>query len=748
MTKPIAIWTLVLILAISAASVWLSTGLKFDYDFEDFFPAKDSSTDYYFEFREAFESDNDFFLIALENDEGVFEYDFLLQVDSLAGRLRELEHVVEVVGPTDLAEYIQDPLFGGLFRTELLRWDTPENYPADSIRIFQSPGVVGVFFSPDAKSVAITMKHTELLSKKKCDELSIAIEREVSSFSFDHTHLIGRALGQRVYVEMMIKELSIFLVISLGLTLLFLFIAFRSGWAMVIPALVVLLSLIWTFGFMRLIGKDIDLMLTVLPTIIFVVGISDSVHVLTRYMEELRKGQEKLKAIRTAFRSIRMAMFLTSLTTAIGFLTLVFSNIRPISDFGVYTSVGIMLAYGLTYMILPALLILARPKRLYDFAQGDDFWSEKLHRGFLWLLQKRRKVLFGGLLVAVISTIGVSMIEVDNKMLEDLRDSHFLKQEFVFMEEHFAGCRPFELGVGLSPQTDPFSPTVISQLDTLHQYLEQEYGVGSLISFPAMIRATHKALNAGQQVYYSIPMDSVGMSKVRRVLRRKDADGFLNLVWNKEENLIRFAGKVGDTGRKHYEVSNEKLDQFIQHNCPDLRNYQVTGTAHLIDLNNEYLVSNMVWNLLLSVSMIGVVMGVVYRSWRMMILTIVPNLFPLLVVAGIMGFMGIPLKVSTSIIFNIAFGIAVDDTIHFLARTRSLIAEGLSRQYAVKRAFLTTGKAMIVTSLILSGGFLSLVFSDFLGTFYIGLLISLTLFIALIAELLYTPLAVLMFYRK
>jgi predicted RND superfamily exporter protein len=220
------------------------------------------------------------------------------------------------------------------------------------------------------------------------------------------------------------------------------------------------------------------------------------------------------------------------------------------------------------------------------------------------------------------------------------------------------------------------------------------------------------------------------------------------LTYNDSTNMLRIAGKVGDVGRVHFEQENEKLHAFMQQHCQDLMNYELTGTAHLIDVNNKSLVENTVWDLLISVLVIGIIMGIVYKSWRMVPLTIIPNLFPLLLVAGIMGLTGIPLKVSTSIIFNIAFGIAVDDTIHFLARVKSFLNEGLSVQYAVKRTFLTTGKAMIVTTLILSAGFTTLIFSQFLGTYYIGLLVSLTLFIALFAELIYSPLIILYFFRK
>lgn len=743
----IALLILAAAVVISLLAGWLAFGLRLDYDFEDFFPHHDPATDYYLEFRESFETDNDFFIVALENQEGIFDADFLGRVDSLSRVLSRIEHVEQAIGPTDLFEVVRDPVMGGVFRNPLLRWQEPENYALDSARIYSSPSYVGVFFSSDGHAAAIQMKHTQMLGKVQCDQLSYAIEEAVESFGFDKAHVIGRALGQRVYVEMMVRELALFISLSLLLTLLFLYIAFRSGWGMIIPALIVLLSLLWTLGFMRLIGKDIDLMLTVLPTIIFVVGVSDSVHVLTKYLHELRQGTEKKEAIWKAFKSIRLATFLTALTTSIGFITLVLSNIRPIADFGVYTSFGIMLAYGLTYSVLPAILLLATPKRMHAFALSDDFWSSRLHRAFAWILRFRKRILWSGLGLFILSGIGISLVEVDNKMLEDLRDSHFLKQEFFYMEEHFAGCRPFELGIRLAETQDPFDPQVMAQLDLLDRYLRQQYGVGNLLSLPEVVRMANKAQNAGQQMYYRVPEDSMSLRRLERLLGRKELRSLVQLSWNDSLGVLRFAGKVGDFGRIHFEQRNGALSAFIRSQCPDLARHEVTGTAHLIDLNNRYLVENMFWDLLLSVGIIGCIMGLVYRSWKMVPLTILPNMLPILIVGGIMGFAGIPLKVSTSIIFNIAFGIAVDDTIHFLARVRTVLAEGRTREYAVKRTFLTTGKAMIVTTLILSAGFLSLVFSDFLGTFYIGLLISLTLFIALIVELLYTPLVVLFFYR-
>jgi predicted RND superfamily exporter protein len=243
--------------------------------------------------------------------------------------------------------------------------------------------------------------------------------------------------------------------------------------------------------------------------------------------------------------------------------------------------------------------------------------------------------------------------------------------------------------------------------------------------------------------------DQAGINQVRKLLRRKELESVTKLFIDPETNTVRISGKVGDLGRLHYEELDRQLMAFISdHRLNQNMQCRVTGTAHLIDLNNRYLVDNMVLDLLLSVIVIGIIMAFIYKSWKMFFLTIIPNIIPLVLVAGIMGFVGIPIKISTSIIFNIAFGIAVDDTIHFLARVRTLLGDGLSLPYAVKRTFLTTGKAMIVTTLILCGGFMTLVFSDFLGTYYIGLLITLTLIIGVITELIFAPLVVLFFFKK
>ena len=740
--------TLIAIAAITVLSMIMISKMKFDYDFEAFFPHKDPETEFYLNFRKDFETDNDFFIVVVENQKGIFDFDFLKKVDSLTKVLGDLPNVDEIQGPTTLVEFVKDPFIGTVFTQPIIRWQEKENYSIDSSKVFSTPGLVDVFFSEDRKSVAINMKHKQRMSKAACDQLSLDVEREVERFNFDGKHIIGRALGQRIYVDMMVRELAMFISISLLLTILFLFIAFRSGWGIVIPTLVVIISILWTLGAMKLLGKDIDLMITILPTIIFVVGMSDSVHVLTKYLQELRNGRDKVEAIKYAFKSIRLATFLTALTTSVGFLTLMLSDIKPVSDFGLYTSIGVMLAYGLTFTMLPAILLLAKPKRLYAFSTSEDFWLKKMHFVFRWILRRRKVVFISGLVIIAVGLYGISMLVVDNMMLEDLRDDHLLKKEFRYMEEHYSGVRPFEMAIFPKKGIDPFQKEFLTALDSLHYFLENNYGVGAQGSLSILVKTFNKASNGGQKEFYSIP-EQAEINQIERILKRKSTREYLNLFYSDSSNVLRVTGKVGDIGRLYYEEKNRQLAEFISTNKLDTRfDYKVTGTAHLIDLNNQSLVDNMLADLLLSVLVVGLIMAVIYRSWKMLFLTIIPNVIPLLLVGGLMGYVGIPIKISTSIIFNIAFGIAVDDTIHFLARVRTLLGEGLSLPYAIKRTFLTTGKAMIITTLILCGGFMTLVLSNFLGTYYIGFLITLTLIIGVITELLFAPLVLLFFFRK
>ena len=332
-----------------------------DYDFEKFFPKNDPETDFFLEFREKFETDNDFLLIALNHKSGIFDLEFLSEVAVLTDSLVNLPYVTDVESPTNLNEMILNPL-GLLTERPYLRYDQPEYYAKDSIRIYQAPELVNNFFSEDGKAISILARHEQYLSKAKCDELSQELNQMLSHFEFEEIHIAGRAVGQNYFVERIEMELIIFVSASIVLITIFLIIAFRSSWGVWVPLFVVLLSIIWLVGIMVVaFEKQFDILLTIIPTILFVVGMSDVVHIITKYFDELRVGKPKMRALKTAFKEIGIATFLTSLTTSIGFLTLLTSSIVPIQEFGLIAAIGVFVAYILAYSLLPAVLLLSPP---------------------------------------------------------------------------------------------------------------------------------------------------------------------------------------------------------------------------------------------------------------------------------------------------------------------------------------------------------------------------------------------------
>ena len=739
------------VIAVSAVCVFFLTKVNFDYDFEKFFPENDPETEFFNEHRKRFETDNDFVLIGIRNSDGVFQEDFLQQVAAISDSLRNTKNILDVWGPTDLTELIRDPVFGTTFKKPHLRWESPQHYAKDSAKIYQTPELVGNYFSVDGKSVAIFGKTLQMLPKADCDTLAEDLKRIVAQFDFEEVHVTGRSVGQSYYVDVMQKEMGIFIVTSFILVLTFLIIAFRSAWGVVVPVFVVILSVVWILGMMTAFGKDIDIMLTVLPTIMFVVGMSDVVHILSKYLEELRNGKSKFDAIKLTFKEVGLATLLTSITTAIGFLTLLTTSVIPMRDFGMYTAIGVFLAYILAFSLLPSLMVLTKePKIATKKRRKGLFWTRQLQKSFIWVMRHKAIVVVAFIGLTGLSVVGITNVVVNNYLLDDLNEKHQLKQDFMYFDQQFSGVRPFELSLTLKDTNKSvFDQDVLMATDSIEAFVYDTYGIQYIFSPVAVMKTLNKSINEGSVKAYVIPEDKKDFKRLKKAMRMIRKAELVSMAASDDQLIQRLSGKVGDIGSFKMRAKDQALDSFMLANNFDARfDYQLTGTARLIDINNKYLATNMLQGLIIAFLVIALIMGLLYRSLRIILISLIPNVMPLLVVAGVMGFTGIDLKVSTSIVFTIIFGIAVDDTIHFMSKLRLELAKGRSLLYAVKRTYLSTGKAIVVTTLILCGGFLTLIMSDFQGTFYIGFLISIALFLAVIADLTLLPVLLVLFYRK
>ena len=733
--------------------LWQLQHLSFDYDYEKYFPKSDNSKIHYEKFKKQYGADSDFLLIGIENKKGIFEKDFLKAVKKMGDEFKEDSLVKFVASPVHNCGYYKKSGLGGLLFKPYLDLSKVTITKRDSLLIYNNEQLVGSLLSKDGKSLCVFLQTKENLNKQEANHILNLIQQKKGEYNFDDYKVAGRVLAQTYFVKKMITELGVFISSSIVLLIVFLYISFRSWWGVVIPLIIVIVSIIWTLAIMLFTGKSFDLLMVMLPTIIFVVGMSDLVHLLTKYIDELRIGKRKKEALQIAFKEVRWATFLTSLTTSIGFFSLISANIIPIKEFGIYAGISVFVAYFLAFTLLPSVLILVKPPRKLIKASNSNFWDKYLRGWFLKVLGNKKKVVLITLLLATVGVFTANSLKINNFILEDLSNNDPIKKDVIYFEENYSGLRPFEAEITTQDSGGVLGFEFLSELQKLETYLRDNYtqeGVGFLTSPLTLVKEANFIKKGSKSKYRVLPQTERRLNSLVRQMKR-GADKFKQLDLNANLNLIssdsmscRLTGKLRDVGGLKIQEENKKLQEFLKESInPRILQLRLTGTAVLIDNNNSTLATNLILGLIFAFAVIAIVVGIMFRSLRIAVFSLLPNVLPLLLLTTVMWISGIDLKISTSLIFTLAFGIAVDDTIHLLSKYKLERRKGRTHLYALKRSYLSSGKAIIVTSLILVGGFLTLLFSSFTSTFYMGLLVSVTLLIALALDLMIMPLIIL-----
>ena len=737
---------LVVIAVITAIMVFALRNAKLDYDFEKFFPTNDPELERYNTFRKQFGGDNDFLMVGIPREEGIYNVDLLSKVDSFTSALERVENIRKVTSPTRLTEPIITPI--GVFQTPYLRFESDSTLKADSSRIAQDPRILGTFFSEDGKAMLMLIDCETGLSKVKSDALLKDVEDAIKASGLQNVQLAGRIHGQFHYIRMMLEELVLFLVSAIVLLAIFLWWGFRSVWGVLVPIGTVGLAILWQVGAMTLMGQPLSILTMLLPTILFVVGMSDVVHIVEHYLDELRAGLPRREAIAHTYEQVGLPTFLTAVTAAVGFATLGAANIQPLQEFGWFTGIGVLLTFLIAFTLLPAILIFISPGKLLPVSDKPSPWDRQLPRLFQWTIRNRNRILLAFFLITVAGIHGMSKIRVNTFLLDAWPEEEKERLGVRFFDRQFGGVRPFELEITLQDTTrSVWDHSVLSEIEKVEQKAIEIYGAKGVLSPVTVMRSLNKAFNGGQRSYYGIPDSN---ETLRMAGRAKMLSGaYLGSIVSADGRSARMSGRMLDDGSAVNKERNVEFENYLQeHIDPKLVKFHLTGMAYLIDRSNETLSTQLLGGMGLAIAITSVIMLWFFRDPRMVFVALIPNLIPLLFVAGVIGYFHIDLKISTAIIFSIAFGIAEDDTIHMLAKLRQQLRAGKTPLYALKRTYLTTGKAVTVTGLMLLSGFVTLMLSSFGSIFDMGLLVTLTLAFALVTELLLMPVLVMMVRPK
>ncbi|MES2628939.1 MAG: MMPL family transporter, partial [Bacteroidota bacterium] len=521
--------------------------LRLSYDFEKFFPQNDAQLDFYYDHRTRFETDNDFVLVAIKPKSGVFNPLFLTQLDSLTRQFKRVPNIENSLSITNYRLPVLTPLGWNTVPAINIR-DTAQ-LPLDSARLINDANVRGNLLSTDGTTATLFLRNDPSVSKKKSDALLHSLDSLIALQHFDEVHVAGKIHGQYHYIKKMGEELLMFSLISVVLLSVFLFITFRTGWGIWVPLLIVAVSMVWLLGFIALIGEEINMLCTILPTIIFVVGIADSVHILEKFIHELRHGHTKLQALVISYRHVGFATLLTALTNAVGFITLLISNIEPIRKFGIFTSVGIMFAFILTYLLLPAALLFLPAPKVAANKHSDTIWSRILPALFSWVMGNRKKILAATLVLCLVSLAGAFRIKINNYLLEDWSDDDPQKMDYVFFETNFSGVRPFEMQIMVTdPAKNVLDSSVIRQVNLLQDYLVNHYGIGAVVSPVSLVKTLNRAAHAGDEQYYSIPSEAADWENISEPLEKLSESGKASAFLSVDLQTARISGRIKDFG--------------------------------------------------------------------------------------------------------------------------------------------------------------------------------------------------------
>lgn len=738
-------WFLVAMLALTAFFGWGISLIRTEFSFDKFRAGRDGEVGFYETYKENFPHEENAIQLALKGpDSTIWDIRFLTTVDSVFEAISQFEDVDTTISPTRLESMRWTGL--GVSRSPLIAFGSEKDLLRSQKKLARDSLLYSNFFTEDRSLLAgIVLVDPDILDKDERDVLSNKIEDLMQGQPYDFV-ISGIPFIRTQYVRTIRGEMASFVILSVGLTILVMLFLYRSFWGVALPILVVGLGMVWTIGFMGVGGAPLDMLANLIPSIMFVVGIADTIHLITRYQQDLGSGLEPKVAMASTLKEIGLAIFLTSLTTAIGFASLVVSPLAPIQKFGLFAAAGVLFAYIISIILVPNALLNLKPERI-TASKGfgsNPIWDRFLKKMYTWVRHKPWQILGVTVAILVLSGWGISKISLNTYLLDDISKNDPARTSMEFFEDNFYGARPLEMAIIPKNGKLLTDLELLRDVDKIQDHLRSNHRISPFFSLVTYLKGINRLVNGGNDRHFVLPESDEELEElIGYGYLSSSGEEMLARVMTEDRSMGRLSAQMSDIGSYAFADLRAELDSFIVSECnPANFDYRFTGSPVIVEENVGVLRSGLFTGLAMAFALVALLMGLLFRSWRMLIIGVIPNIIPLVITAGLMGFLGITLRASTSIVYLIAFGVAVDDTIHFLGRLRIEIKEGRGREEAIYNTLMGTGKALILTTIILVAGFSMLLTSSFGGTFAVGVFTGLTLLVALASDLLLLPVLV------
>ncbi|QGY44530.1 MMPL family transporter [Maribellus comscasis] len=596
----------------------------------------------------------------------------------------------------------------------------------------------------DAYLLAITVNKEKMKSKER-EKLIRSIQKVSRQFEKDEDiklHYSGLPYIRVVNSIQIKKELYFFSVLALAICIIVLFIFFRSFKAVFFPVLIVLIGVVWSMGMLALFGFKITLLTGMIPPLLIVIGIPNSIYMLNKFHHEFVSHGNKVKALQRVIIKIGNATFLTNLTTASGFATFIIVKSNLLKEFGIIASLNIMGLFVLSLLLIPIIFSFIEPPSSKHVKHLDNKFISKIISQLINITQNRRKTVYVATTIILAGGFyGISLMKTSGYMVDDIPKDDPIYIDLKFFESNFDGLMPLEIMIDTKKAKGVMQMTTFRKIDQLETRLAEYPELSSSLSLLNLLKFAKQGFYNGRENYYSLPNNREKNFILQYAQTGEENANLLHSFMDSTQQITRVSIRMKDVGTKRmeelYADFKSDIDSIFTSDNYDVI---VTGSSVTSFKGTQYLLKNLFQSLALAIFLISGFMAIMFSSWRMVIMSLIPNVIPLVFTAAIMGYADIPIKASTILVFSIAFGISVDNTIHFLAKYRQeLNVTGWDIGKSVILALKETGVSMLYTSVVLFFGFGIFSLSSFGGTVALGVLVSIALLVAVTSNLILLP---------
>lgn len=755
---------LLFLILIGIATVFMAYQAQFarmSYEMAQILPKSDPTYKEYDKFKQIFGKDGSMVVVGIDNSD-IYQlnnfnawFDLTQDIKKIEVDFKKNGELIKVNGVTEALSIANAYTLKKNYESRKFDFKqiveekptTQEEVNIISKKIHEQPFYNGFLYNDTthASLILITLNR-EVLDSKYRNALFERIDEEVAEFEQQtgiKTYKSGLPYIRANSTTKVADEVELFLLLSILVTSLILYLFFRSFKVMMYSMLVVSIGVVWSLGVLSLFDFEITLLTGLIPPLIIVIGIPNCIFLLNKYHREYKKHNNQIKALSRVIEKTGNAIFLTNTTTALGFATFISTKSAMLVEFGIVAAIDIFLVFILSIFLIPIIFsFLKPPKKRHTKHLENKIMGKVVDFVEVIVLNHRKKVYAVSILIFGFSLWGISKMTTTGNIIDDLPKNDPIVEDLKFFEKGFNGVMPFEVMIDTKEKNGVFADNAktLYKIQKFQKEMAKYDEFSKPLSIVEAIKFAYQSYKNGKPKFYILPPASE-LNKLKTFVGNDNEQGNFSSFIDSTNRYTRVSFQMADVGTKEMDELLNEIQPIIDEIFPkEEYNVYTTGTSVTFLKGTGYLIENLFTSLSLAVFLIAVLMSILFSSIRMVVVSLIPNFLPLLTTAAIMGFLGVAIKPSTILIFSIAFGISVDDTIHFLSKYRQeLKVHRLGIKKAAILALRETGVSMIYTSTILFFGFGVFTVSSFGGTVALGTLVSLTILFAIFADLVLLP---------